>query len=68
MTVSRAHYPDVIFLLTAVESEIKSSLIADKESAYKGYLSSVSGKSNSEAREIAEDILGKPIFWDWDRE
>jgi isocitrate lyase len=50
----------------AVESAIKSSQIADKESAYKGYLASVSGKSNTEARAIAEDILGKPVFWDWD--
>lgn len=51
----------------AVESAIKASSIADKESAMKGYLASAAGKSNGEAREIAEDILGKPVFWDWDR-
>ncbi|TFL06158.1 isocitrate lyase [Pterulicium gracile] len=50
----------------AVESAIKASSIADKESAMKGYLASAAGKSNGEAREIAEDILGKPVFWDWD--
>ncbi|KAJ7492153.1 isocitrate lyase [Mycena latifolia] len=29
-------------------------------------LTAVEGKSIPEAREIAKDILGKPVFWDWD--
>ncbi|KAJ7110313.1 isocitrate lyase [Mycena crocata] len=50
----------------AVEKAIAQSSIADKDAAYKSYLDAVTNKSNSEAREIAADILGKPVFWDWD--
>ncbi|KAL0951733.1 hypothetical protein HGRIS_008407 [Hohenbuehelia grisea] len=50
----------------AVEQQIKSSSIKDQESAYKAYLEASSGKSNNEAREIAKDILGENVFWDWD--
>jgi len=35
--------------------------------AYQHYISASSGKSNSEAREIAKDIIGESVFWDWDR-
>ncbi|KAF7325405.1 Isocitrate lyase [Mycena venus] len=51
----------------AVEAAIKQSSIENKDAAYKSYLAAVEGKSNSEAREIALDILGKPVYWDWDR-
>lgn len=53
----------------AVEQAIaKSSQIsaAAKESALKHYLEAVNGKSNTEARDIAADILGERIRWDWD--
>ncbi|KAF7347411.1 Isocitrate lyase [Mycena venus] len=50
----------------AVEAAIKQSSIENKDAAYKSYLAAVEGKSNSEAREIALDILGKPVYWDWD--
>ncbi|CAA7268104.1 unnamed protein product [Cyclocybe aegerita] len=50
----------------AVEKAIASSSILDKESALKTYLSAVDSKPNSVAREIATDILGEPVFWDWD--
>ncbi|KAJ7757447.1 isocitrate lyase [Mycena metata] len=50
----------------AVEAAITKSSIENKDAAYKSYLAAVEGKSNSEAREIATDILGEPIFWDWD--
>lgn len=52
----------------AVKQAIDSSAIHDKEAAYKGYLTAVEGKSNATARDIAKDIVGKPVFWDWDRE
>lgn len=42
--------------------------ISDKAAAYKSYLNAVSGKSNSVARAVATDILGEPVFWDWDGE
>lgn len=51
-----------------MKQAIDSSAIHDKEAAYKGYLAAVDGKSNATARDIAKDILGEPIFWDWDRE
>lgn len=41
--------------------------INDKDAAYEAYLAAVQGKSNNEAREIAADILGQPVFWDCDR-
>ncbi|KAF8963848.1 isocitrate lyase [Flammula alnicola] len=50
----------------AVEKAIHQSSIHDKAGAYSTYLSAVSGKSNSVAREVATDILGEPVFWDWD--
>ncbi|KAF7797177.1 hypothetical protein EIP86_008369 [Pleurotus ostreatoroseus] len=50
----------------AIQQAIQKSSIADKESAYKHYLAAVDGKSNSDARDIAADILGERIFWDWD--
>ncbi|KAJ7292814.1 isocitrate lyase [Mycena rebaudengoi] len=50
----------------AVKAEIIESSLPDKDGAYKSYLDSVAGKSNFEAREIAAEILGKPVFWDWD--
>ncbi|KAJ3521989.1 hypothetical protein NM688_g8940 [Phlebia brevispora] len=51
----------------AVKQAIDKSSIASKESAYEHYLAAVDGKSNSDARDIAADILGERIFWDWDR-
>ncbi|KAJ6601346.1 isocitrate lyase [Mycena vulgaris] len=50
----------------AVETAISQSSIEDKDGAYKSYFAAVEGKSNSEAREIATDILGEPVYWDWD--
>jgi hypothetical protein len=52
----------------AVKKAITKSSIQDKESAIESYIAAVSGKSNTEAREIASDILGENVFWDWDRE
>lgn len=51
---------------TAVEQAIKASSLKDPEAAYQAYIEAVAGKSNSEAREIAKDILGKSVYWDWD--
>ncbi|KAL1741246.1 isocitrate lyase [Schizophyllum fasciatum] len=50
----------------AVEKAITASDITDKASALKVYESSSAGKSNTVARDIAADILGKPVFFDWD--
>ncbi|KAF7972167.1 hypothetical protein HWV62_18734 [Athelia sp. TMB] len=50
----------------AVEQAIGASSIGDKTAAYEEYLAAVAGKSNGEAREIAKDILGAPVFFDWD--
>lgn len=52
----------------AVEKAINaSSSIKDKEAAYKQYLTAADGKSNTHAREVAKDILGQEVFWNWDR-
>ncbi|KAH8835636.1 isocitrate lyase [Flagelloscypha sp. PMI_526] len=50
----------------AVEKAIQESPIEDKGVAYQSYLDAVAGKSNGQARAIAAEILGKPVFWDWD--
>lgn len=50
-----------------MKDAIAKSSISDKDSAYKAYLEAVDGKSNSDAREIAKDILGEPVFWSWER-
>lgn len=51
-----------------MKRSIDQSDIGDKETAHKEYLTAVEGKSNSDAREIAKDVLGEPVFWNWDRE
>ena len=53
----------------AVEKAIKKSSIikaSAKTSALQHYLEVVDSKSNTEARDIAADILGERIQWDWD--
>ena len=64
--VNMLSVPYSIFCI-AVEKAIDVSSIGDKSAAYRHYLSTASGKSNTEAREIAKDILGESVFWDWDR-
>ena len=51
----------------AVEAAIQQSNIPTKAASYDAYLTAATGKSNGEAREIARQILGKEVFWDWDR-
>ncbi|TFK26800.1 isocitrate lyase [Coprinopsis marcescibilis] len=63
------HWMDTHQLCTfnqAVEQEIQTSSISDKQGAWKTYLAAVEGKSNYEAREVAAEILGHSVFWDWD--
>ncbi|KAJ7805166.1 isocitrate lyase [Mycena olivaceomarginata] len=50
----------------AVEAAIGKSSIENKDAAYKSYLAAVEGKSTSEAREVATDILGEAVYWDCD--
>ncbi|PFH52299.1 hypothetical protein AMATHDRAFT_57353 [Amanita thiersii Skay4041] len=50
----------------AVERAINKSPIADKKGAFETYMAAAAGKPNSDAREIAKDILGGSVYWDWD--
>ncbi|KAI0830821.1 isocitrate lyase [Trametes gibbosa] len=50
----------------AFEKALQNSSVADKEGALKAYREAVDGKSNADARDVAKDILGENIFWDWD--
>jgi hypothetical protein len=59
--------PSASLTCSAVERAINNSSIADKGSAYKGYLEAAVGRSNYEARVIAKDIVGEDVFWEWDR-
>ncbi|KAG9313981.1 isocitrate lyase [Chiua virens] len=40
--------------------------ISSPGSVFEHYKSRVAGKSNSESRKVAKEILGTDIFWDWD--
>lgn len=54
--------------LAAVREAIqRSPSIKSAEETWKRYLLAASGKSNYDARQIAKDILGEEVFWDWDR-
>ncbi|TFY79254.1 hypothetical protein EWM64_g4758 [Hericium alpestre] len=52
----------------AVEQAINVSAIPEpqKASAFQAYKEAVAGKSNGDARDIAQDILGERLEWDWD--
>ncbi|KAJ7597328.1 isocitrate lyase [Mycena floridula] len=50
----------------AVEDAINKSSVTNKGSALETYKSAAEGKSNTEARAIARDILGQNVFWDCD--
>ncbi|KAL0068514.1 mitochondrial 2-methylisocitrate lyase [Marasmius tenuissimus] len=50
----------------AVEAAIKESTIEDKEGAFKTFKDATVGKSISDMREIAKDILGASVFWDYE--
>ncbi|EIN14412.1 isocitrate lyase [Punctularia strigosozonata HHB-11173 SS5] len=50
----------------AVEKAISATHFADKAATYQKYLSAAFGGSNSEARQIAKEILGRDVEWDWD--
>ena len=56
--------------VTAVEQAIQesSNVPSDqKTSALERYRKTAAGKSNTEARNIAADIIGSQLDWDWDR-
>jgi hypothetical protein len=58
----------VLMHTTAVELAInESETVSDKGATYAQYKVAVSGKTITEARDIAMDILGTPVDWDWDR-
>ncbi|KAF8624218.1 hypothetical protein AX15_005984 [Amanita polypyramis BW_CC] len=62
---TRAH--ELCTFNQAVEKAINNKdSIKDKKGAYEAYAAAVIGKSNSVAREVAADVLGESIFWDWD--
>ncbi len=50
----------------AVVAGIKKAVVINSQDAIKKYLASSKGKSNTEAKAIAERITGTKIFFDWD--
>ena len=55
-----------ILVAPAVKAEIEASGLENKEELYGSYLNKASRKSHTEAREIAAELLGRPVFWDCD--
>ena len=45
---------------------IKQGVHVDKAGLIKQFISSIKGKSNSEARAIAKGLTGVDVVWDWD--
>lgn len=53
----------------AVEAAIaQSSDLTNKSAALEEYKRLSAGKSNGEARRAAKQVLGRDIYWSWDRE
>jgi isocitrate lyase len=53
----------------AIEQMVRESSVIplqQKTSALERYREAASGKSNAEARDIAKDIIGSQVDWDWD--
>jgi len=53
----------------AVEQAIKGSSNVpshEKASAFERYREAAAGKSNTEARDVAADVVGSQVDWDWD--
>ncbi|RDX51925.1 isocitrate lyase and phosphorylmutase [Lentinus brumalis] len=50
----------------AFEKALEKSGVADKAGALKAFKEATDGKSITDARDIAKDIVGENIFWDWD--
>ncbi len=50
----------------AVVDAIKNGVHVNKQGLINKYLSSISGKSNTESRTIAKGLTGVDIHWDWD--
>lgn len=48
-------------------AKLKSNRVSNSEAMYEKYLGAVTGKSISDARLIAKEIVGDDVFWDWDR-
>jgi isocitrate lyase len=55
-----------IFVAPAVKAEVEASGLENREELYELYLNKAYGKSHTEAREIAAELLGKSVFWDCD--
>ena len=53
--------------VVAFEKALETSSVSDKAGALEAFREATDGKSNADARDVAMDILGERIFWDWDR-
>lgn len=52
---------------SAVKNKITSLGLASANQLYDTYLDRSRGKGNSEARDIATNLLGQEVWWSWDR-
>lgn len=57
---------DGVKLVTFNEAVAQAFTDAGKSDQIESYLSRAKGLSNSAARGVAQEILGKPVFFDWD--
>lgn len=61
-----ATHPLMTFNEAVRHAILGSPAISSPERTFEHYKSLVSGKSNTEARKAARDILGREVWWDWD--
>jgi len=55
------------FPLAVRQAILDSPAISSPDRTFEQYKLLVGGKSNTEARGIARNLLGKAVWWDWDR-
>lgn len=61
-----ATHPLMTFNEAVRHAILGTPAISSPERTFEHYKSLVSGKSNTEARKAARDILGREVWWDWD--
>lgn len=47
---------------------LTSGTVSKPQGVFDQYKRAVIGKSNFEARQIAREVVGHDVYWDWDRE
>ncbi|KAG6333695.1 hypothetical protein ID866_5392 [Astraeus odoratus] len=61
-----ATHPLMTFDEAVRQAIFDTPTISAPDSTFERYKSLVAGKSNTEARRVAREVLGRDVWWDWD--